>query len=361
MRLDMWPYLLLFLLPAYFAVSRLKPVTLNSQSGWNRSWSLVFVLFILMIGLRHEVGGDWFTYIKVLDTAKTESLAESIIHSDPAFSFLNWASAQSGTGVYSVNIIFAIIFSLGLLVFCRAQPRPWLALVVAVPYLVIVVAMGYSRQGVAIGLICMGLASLDQGRILRFVLLLSFAALFHNSAVILLPLAALVSTNRRFFTLLWLSVSGVFLFVLLLKESVEGFTSGYLVAEYQSSGAAIRVAMNALPAFAFLLLRKRFQLKPVQRNLWTWIALGALAFILILKLSPSSTAVDRMALYLIPLQLFVWSRLPDALGRTGGKNTIWVYAIVAYSAAVLFGWLFFADNSSGWLPYQFYPWVWMWK
>jgi hypothetical protein len=77
--------------------------------------------------------------------------------------------------------------------------------------------------------------------------------------------------------------------------------------------------------------------------------------------SPSSTAVDRVALYWIPLQLFVLSRLPDAMSQRPGLNSIWVQLVVAYSAAVLFVWLFFASHAFAWLPYQFYPWVLIWE
>ena len=91
------------------------------------------------------------------------------------------------------------------------------------------------------------------------------------------------------------------------------------------------------------------------------MALGALAFWGVLEWSPSSTAVDRVALYWIPLQLFVLSRLPDVLGRREGKNAFWVGLLVTFSAAVLFVWLSFAEMAYAWLPYQFYPWVWLWQ
>ena len=135
----------------------------------------------------------------------------------------------------------------------------------------------------------------------------------------------------------------------------------FIEAEYESSGATIRIAMNALPAVVFLWRRKHFNLTNDQLKFWTNMAWTALGFILLLLISPSSAAVDRMALYWIPLQLLVWSRLPDAVGKAGQRNAVWVYGIVAYSAAVLFVWLFFADNVSGWLPYRWYPWVLLWQ
>ena len=91
------------------------------------------------------------------------------------------------------------------------------------------------------------------------------------------------------------------------------------------------------------------------------MAWGAVVFVALLWVSPSSTAVDRVALYWIPLQLFVWSRLPDAMGHAASKSTGWVYAVVVYSATVHFVWLFFAIHAEDWLPYQSYLWVWLWR
>jgi hypothetical protein len=354
----------MFLPPAFWAVSRLKPIqqgaTLQSER-WPPLWRMIFVFLVLMIGLRHQVGGDWITYIEHVKRSTNISILAAFKEKDPAYGVLNWVAAQTGLGVYLVNSICAVFFTWGLVAFCRAQPRPWLALVVAVPYLIMVVAMGYTRQGVAIGLAMMAMVALGQGSVLRFVLWLGLAAIFHKSAVMLVPLAVLASTQRRVFTLLWVAVAAILLFGLLLQESLDNLTAGYIGAKYESSGAAIRIAMNALPALIFLLLGKRFQLPPHQRTFWTWMAWSALLFVVLLKVSPSSTAVDRVALYWIPLQLFVWSRLPNALGRQEGKNPVWVYAVVAYSAAVLFVWLVYADTAFAWLPYQFYPWVRLWQ
>jgi hypothetical protein len=91
------------------------------------------------------------------------------------------------------------------------------------------------------------------------------------------------------------------------------------------------------------------------------MSLGGLAFIGLLAVSPSSTAVDRLALYWIPLQLYVWSRWPAAMARNHNAQLPWVAGVLAYSLAVQFVWLFYADHSWAWVPYQFYPWVWLWQ
>jgi len=274
-----------------------------------------------MIGLRHEVGADWPAYLDRIDRVTDVPLQEALSEGDPAYSLLNWLAAETGLGIYFVNTVCAVLFAWGLVVFCRAQPRPWLALAVAVPYLVTVVAMGYTRQGVAIGLAMLGLVALSERKTLRFVVFVALAAVFHKSAVILMPLAILAGTKHRIWTAFWVGLSSLLFYVLLLQESVEALKINYLEAEYQSQGAAIRVAMNAIPAVLFLWFRRRFVMPQAERTFWTWMSLLALGFVVLLAVSPSSTAVDRVALYWIPLQLFVLSRLPNAIAKPNGLNS----------------------------------------
>jgi hypothetical protein len=321
----------------------------------------MFVVLVLMIGLRHQVGGDWGSYAAELRLASYVMLQQAATQGDPAYSLLNWLASRVGGGLYLVNTVCAVFFSWGLVVFCRAQPRPWLALVVAVPYLVTVVAMGYTRQGTAIGLAMLALVALSNRKIFWFVVFVALAAAFHKSAVILMPLAVLAGTKRKMWTVFWVGLSTALFYVLLLQESVDSLTDNYIGAQYDSAGAAIRVAMNAVPAALFLWFRRRFVMSPEDRTFWVWMSWGALVFVVLLVVSPSSTAVDRVALYWIPLQLFVLSRLPDALGKPNGRNGILVRWVVAYCAAVLFVWLMFATHAQYWLPYQFYPWVALWS
>ncbi len=350
-RPDLIPYWILFAIPAWLAMSQLRPVP-GTTARWSGSWHGLFWLLVFMIGLRHEVGGDWTTYLDHIDMVTNVSLAEALQVGDPAYSLLDWVAAETGLGVYFTNTVCAIFFSWGLIVFCRAQPRPWLAMVVAIPYLVTVVAMGYTRQGVAIGFVMLGLVALSELKISRFVVFVVLAATFHNSAVILIPLAILAGTKRKMWTMFWVGLASVLFYGLMLQESVDALKYGYLEQAYQSQGAGIRVAMNAVPAMLFLLYRNRFALPQAELTFWTWMSLGALAFVPILAASPSSTAVDRVALYWIPLQLFVLSRLPNAIGKPNGLNSMLVIGVVAYSAVVMFVWLFFAQTAFAWLPYK---------
>ena len=343
-------YWVMFLVPAWASIAapgKPRPVGKRLEASWLR----VGVLLALLIGLRHQVGGDWFNYESHYLDMVGAPLSEVFEGHDPGYYLLVWLSTQVGGGVYLANLVFGTLFSVGLAAFCRQQPRPWLALAVAVPYMVIVVGMGYSRQGVALGLAMLGMVGLAKKNNLQFVLCVALAATFHKSAVLLVPLAVLSTPRGRLWTGLWVGITAGVLYYMLLADSVEGLVTNYIDAGYQSEGAAVRLAMNALPTVLLLLLRKRFVWQPAERNLWLIMALLALASVGWLMVSASSTAVDRLALYLIPLQLFVFARLPDLMGRGRGLRN-WVMAVVIYYAAVLFVWLTFATHSYAWVPYH---------
>jgi hypothetical protein len=359
----MTPYWILFAFTAWFAITNMRPRrhATAMRRAWP-SWLGIFLVLTMMIGLRHEVGGDWGNYVEHIELANGLGFIESISpKGDPAYVLVNWLGANVAGGVYLANFVCGILFTWGLLSFCRAQPRPWLAVVVAIPYLVIVVAMGYTRQGVAIGAAMLGLCALADRKILYFLLWVLVASLFHKSAVILAPLAILSGNKRPVLTAIGVVLSAAVMFVLFVQEMLDVLTTNYLIAEMESSGALIRVLMNALPGAIFLWRRDRFKLSDSEKSFWSWMSWIAIGFIGLFAVSPSSTAVDRIALYWIPLQLFVWSRAPDALGKPGAANPQWVYAIVSYSALVQFVWLVFATYSDWWLPYRFYPWVWLWE
>jgi hypothetical protein len=234
------------------------------------------------------------------------------------------------------------------------------ALAVAMPYTVLVLGMGYTRQGVALGLVMLGLDALRRQRIAPFVAWTVVAALFHSSAVIVIPLAALSATRRVGVTAAWVGLVGWLAYDLLLADQFDGFYRNYVEAQYQSEGAFVRLAMNAVPAALLLWRFERFGFTADEGRLWRSLSLVSLVLLALYYLSPSSTAVDRIALYALPLQLVVFSRLPDVLGTPQRSNQDWIALIALYYAAVLFVWLNYAVHAFAWLPYRFYPLTYLW-
>ena len=345
----MIPYWLLLLIPLFVCLR-----------GANRPWPLwqawlIGIALTCFIGLRHEVGGDWFNYIPYLTRAEGLDWGTAIAMGDPGYNTLNWLFASYSWGIYGVNFVSGAVFSAGLVILCRAQPRPWLALCLAIPYLVIVVAMGYSRQGVALGLIMPGMLALERGRLRLFLLCMAGAATFHSTALVMLAFVVPAVPGRTLATrglqLLLLLIVGGALVQTFLVARVDGFIGGYIEAEYQSEGAAIRVAMNLLPALLLLIWPRRFDFTTQQLRLWRAMAFTAAACAIALVLLPANTtAVDRIALYVIPIQLVVGARLPSTR-LFGLAPAQLLLAALGFCFAVQFVWLNFAVHASGWLPY----------
>jgi hypothetical protein len=109
--------------------------------------------------------------------------------------------------------------------------------------------------------------------------------------------------------------------------------------------------MGLVAACVFLLRRKDFGFSAHEDRIWFYFSLACFAALLALIATPSSTAVDRLSLYLMPLQLVILSRTPFVyVSRYFG------FALVAaYCFLVQFVWLNFATHASYWVPYQFYP------
>jgi hypothetical protein len=349
----LFPYWILF---SVFAAGTLQH---RRRAGdmRERNWVLVFagLLTALMIGLRYHVGGDWGSYESMFEDVRYFDLADALRYGDPGYSGLNWLAHALGFEIWFVNLVCAAIFTWGLMRFARAQPNPWLAVLVAVPYLVIVVAMGYTRQAVAIGFVLAGLAGLEHRSIFRFSLYVFCAVAFHKSAIVVLPVVALSASQNRLVTVGLLLGLMATLYYVFVSSSMGDLVTNYVDAQYQSQGAMIRAAMSIPPALLFLLLRNRFELSEEQRRLWQNFSFAALATIALLMVSSASTAVDRLALYLIPLQMFVLSRLPDIFGRDGARNGQLLLVVIVYSALIQFTWLTKADNANYWLPYRLYP------
>ena len=309
------------------------------------------VLIALLIGFRYEVGGDWESYEILFSYARYASLERVLRIGDPGYQVLNWVIQATGFGFWAVNLVCGSVFAWGLYRLCRIQPSPFTAMLVAVPYLVIVVAMGYTRQSVAIGILMAGLASMSRnGSLIRFAAYVAVAALFHKTAVIAFPLAALTGQRSPAVNLILVGSIGFFLYDFFLEDSLENFVRNYVQAEYSSQGALIRVAMNLVPATLVLTLASRLGFSNTERRLWRNFALASFALLALVLVSPSTTAVDRVALYVLPIQIAVLSRVPGGLMRElTGKLTV-----IAYSLAVQFVWLNFAAHADSWIPYRFF-------
>ena len=315
-------------------------------------WAILFVLFVVFIGLRHEVGGDWGGYLRRYNEVKFDSFLPYVTRFEVGYMLLNWVSYQLNGGIYLVNTVCAIIFVGGLISFCRTLPFPFLAFSAAIPYMIIVVSMGYTRQSAALGLIMFSMKYLSQGRTKYSVMYILLATLFHKSAIIILPLVILYKSTKLSSRLI--GVGGVILFVVLLSlsERFDRLWHVYVITGSQSDGAVVRLIMNLIPAIILIVYYSRMRKIWGDSRLWLIIALINIT-LLPFAFGPMSTAVDRIALYFMPLQLVVFSRFP-ALFSNARVRIMLIVSTLLYYASVQFVWLNYSNFSAWWVPYQNY-------
>jgi hypothetical protein len=347
----LYVYWLLF---ALFAV----PALFVSPAGRRRGIGLILpltgVLMVLAIGLRYEVGADWKPYLYLFDWVHRSEFLGLLGRGDIGFYSLMWIADRAGLEIWAVNLLCAVFFVVGLFSFAWRQPSPWLTIAVAVPYLVIVVAMSATRQATAIGFIFLAIVALTDNRLWRAGVWIFFASLFHASSILMLGIAALSYTRNRFESILLVLLLAVPAYYL-LSTNLEIYIERYSGSEIQSGGAAIRVAMNLVPAIIYLFFSGRFPDSPHIRAFWRNLSWLAVACVPLLILLPSSTSVDRLALYAIPLQMYVLGRLPVAIDPRLRAYTSWTLAIIGYLALTLYVFLYHSSHRAAWNPYKVYP------
>jgi hypothetical protein len=313
-------------------------------------WVAVWGLFTLIIGFRYRIGCDWGAYANYYNRITQLSFFDTLKITDPGYGALNWFCAQLGLEIYGVNLVCGGIAMAGLIKFIRQQPLPWLALSVAVPYLISMVFMGYTRQAVAVGFIMWGLAELRNGHTAKYIVFIVLAGLFHKTAVVMFPLALVYSTlsikARLMLLVPLLSVVGYFL----IADYYESLVKNYVEAQMQSEGGLVRVLMNAIPAMVFFLFIKKFSKHWEDSRIWMYFSIAALVSVPLVVLS--STAMDRLALYLFPLQLVFYSRFP-VLFRTDLQRKAIIFSVFSGYAVVLYVWLVYSTHAPlCWVPYN---------
>ena len=343
---QMFFYWLLFLVPAYFLIGKVQ----NGAKTSRLEWQLFWVLLVILIGLRNEVGCDWFPYLEGLEQSKDIGWGQIFSsRNDPGHILISWLSIALGTNEYGVNLIYAGIFSFGLIKLSIVQPNPWLAILVATPYLVIVVAMGYTRQAAAIGFLMYGFTYLINKRVLIYLVLVLFAGLIHKTAFVFVAFVFFLPGSSKIKSGLGVGLLIGMVGVAYLIEQADMFIFNYVTNTLDSGGAQIRTLMNLPPAL--ILLANWTKWGQNYKDRWIWGVFSLISIACVPLVFIASTAVDRMALYLITLQIVVWARFPILVNGHIERNSA-IFIVALYYAVVQFVWLFYGTHTHCWVPYD---------
>ena len=147
--------------------------------------------------------------------------------------------------------------------------------------------------------------------------------------------------------------SSIFLLVVIffygkfLQYEIEKYGYIYLQREYSSNGAYVRLFLSLLPSIILLKNRKYFNFSDDKYSLWRLVSLISIILFLALFFVSSTTAIDRMALYFLPIQLVVFSNLT----RFNRLLIPFVFYII-YTLTLFLIWFNFATHNYCWFPYK---------
>jgi hypothetical protein len=307
----------------------------------------------LMIGLRYRVGVDWVNYVRIYNELRWEGFDDVLIRGDPLFYVTMWLFRQSGVEIWAFLLLCGVVFTAGLFAFANRQANPWLAVLIAIPFLIIAMAMSGVRQSTAIGFFFFALVALADRSPARFLGWVLCAGACHGSAILMVPLAGLSFTRNRLQSALLLSVMAVAAYFT-LRTPFENYAQDYLQGNIESAGAFYRLVMNGIPGLIFLMFMKRFPIAPHERSFWRNMSIFTVLSFPLLQVV-SSTALDRLALYAFPLQLFVLSYVPYLITKLSSGRFLLTLGIVLYLATIQFVFLNYAINKDPYVPYRFWP------
>lgn len=343
----MLPYFAIYGVLALLGLKRPEGRTVNLVLLSSASIFLVW-----FAGLRFFVGCDYHSYVLRYSEAKYLDWSYILSHEEWGFGGMTALFAKAGAPfeAFQASVSAIIIF-----LYARFAWRHHYALYLLAlffPILVLQLGMSGIRQAMAVGFIMLAYnAFIDKKRLMIGIWVI-VAFLFHNSAIILLPMAFIAGRQISIPRLVGGFILLAPLAAYLLGDRIDVYSARYVEQLYgtqDSGGAWFRFALSALPVVFFLQYRVRIKAKFPE--VYQLLLFGAL-FIAAISLSGliSTVAVHRLTYFSLPLSIL----MTLYISLTAAKNpTNGFVAWLAVYGAYLVVWFTVSRHASVcFMPYQ---------
>ncbi|EJB8465436.1 EpsG family protein [Acinetobacter baumannii] len=334
-------------------------IVANFLSNYKTSLSKLFFIFtivflIFFIGLRFQIGGDWYSYQLIYEMFIGEKFKDAIHIAEPGYSLLNILGLHFGfADTLFVNLMSAVIIGCFLYLSFVQLNKYWLCLLIYYPCHILTLSLGYTRQSIAVAIITYSFVKLFENKKISFIFYVILASMFHRTAILLLifyPLQLLM--NRRNISILYqffsLFLTTALLYISSLYDS-NIYTSDD--SEISSSGVFMRIALHIIPLLCYFSFRKKIFLNNNERQLLDYFVMLIIYCLFLAFIY--STLVDRFNFYLIFFDLFVIVSTYKYLNSK--SRLLFMSVLVIFYTIFILTWLL---NSkfvlAAWTPYQNY-------
>jgi hypothetical protein len=338
-------------------------------------YSLIALILIIFIGLRHEIGCDWSKYQGMFEWFNSFSLAEIIernLFQPQKFQELGHIFLTNiSKNIYILNLIYASIFVIPLFYVFSELKRKYFAILISYPYYLIVVGMGPSRQAACISLFMLSIILVSNKKYYSHLFILIFTSFIHQSSIFFNGL--ILSNALRELRKIKISrknISIMILIALILSFSLPTLIGKihFLITSYnvydkvyekldRSNNLLVTPAksaiyiwlINFIPSLIYLKNKSKFNLNKNLKSIFT--TLGILEILILPIVLLNSVIGYRLLLYFFPTSIFITSLIPD-LNLVNIKKTYIINFLVVVAFLNLIIWLNFAYHSSCWIPYK---------
>lgn len=318
--------------------------------------SISFIFLFLISGLRFNVGRDYlnYTYTFIL-VNKLPNLSAIINLSKDSGLEIAFLLLNKLIGLFTSNIqwIFLTTSFITLFVIFKTiykhSSLVWLSV-----YLFSVsgylASFNILRQYIAISIIFYSYKYIKDNSLLKFITLVVIASLFHNSALLFLPLYFILKINLNIKKISFFTFSGIFitLFFNQIISLVQTFLYGeYTATSFGMTAGNINNVIIALIYFCLALFFKKPLLERSNANriLINWSFVNFILSLMSMKIWLITRLMDYSSIYLILLVPEIIVSVRDKTSRTLLTMIIILFTLVLYINN-------FSDPSNMLIPYQ---------
>ena len=311
-------------------------------------WLVCWILTVLLIGFRHEIGTDWPNYMSIWD-GQGDSFLSALLHAEPAYYILMYLVKKMNLTIHWLNLLTSFIAITPVFYFSYRQKNKWIALMSLVTVLFIISYIGYARQAPAIGLSIWATFRFLDKKFSSCFLILVTASLFHNSAIILIAVFSgfvlLQARGKYRFMVLALAAVIWMSYAQRLADRITSYFDWGLV----SMGALPRIVLVDIALIIGIIFRKALFISRFERDFMLYfcccgILVSSLVFL-------DSVMADRLILYWLVIQIVVYGNL-SSITVNNDYRVLSLVSIAAVNLSVLLVWLVYGTFSRDWIPYK---------
>jgi transmembrane protein EpsG len=167
-----------------------------------------FILIFLFLAFRYDYGNDYMSYYNIYSDIKKIKNVDFLNYYpfygnntlEPGWVILNWLFEPFDYYVFVAFLSLFHVYAYYRFIKYFVPPQYyWLSLLLYfINPVFMLLQLSAMRQGVAIGIFIISLEYLAKRDVLKYIILILIAYLFHNSALILVPLVIIALYNQKF-------------------------------------------------------------------------------------------------------------------------------------------------------------------